>query len=204
MDNVATVGTGRPPVDREGGGNVSKPIDFADMLNHIAAARGCPEPNQAQIGEMERALRNIRPDAVRAAVADWLRTDTQAIKRLPYPGELLPGAQQHARVLALQDARPPAPDALHRCPDCEDTRWIDAGTSAMGYPTVRPCQRCLPATFSRWRRGHLDPNHQTAGCQECDAVRTGKAVSSAIASEVDPDPQHSIWNRTARRQEPAA
>jgi len=53
VDNVATVGTGRPPVDREGGGNVSKPIDFADMLNHIAAARGLPDPHPAAIDELE-------------------------------------------------------------------------------------------------------------------------------------------------------
>lgn len=159
---------------------MTKPIDFADMLAHIAAARGCPEPVEAQITEMRRALGNLHPDAVRAAVADWLRTDTTAIKRLPYPGEILPGAQAHARLIALA-AKHTDTDPLFECRQCLDARWITHDADG----TVTPCPRCLAATYSRWKRGHYGPKHNTAGCGECEAVRTGKAVASAVASQID-------------------
>lgn len=158
---------------------MTKPIDFADMLAHIAAARGCPEPVEAQITEMRRALGNLNPDAVRSAVADWLRTDTTAIKRLPYPGEILPGAQAHARVLAMA-AQHTDRDPLYECPHCLDAKWIDHGDAG-----VTPCARCLPATYSRWQRGHYRPKHNADACVECQAVRSGKAVASAVASQID-------------------
>lgn len=174
---------------------MSKPIDFADMLNHIAAARGLPDPHPAAIDEMTRACNRIRPDAVRAAVREWLDADTTG--KLPLPGQIIPIAQRHARTLALADRAPAtAFEDLASCPHCDDTKFIFVDDNA-----VKPCQACIPATYSRWKRGHYHTKHNEASCAECQAMRTtNRPVASAIASEVDLDPEF----RTPRRQDPAA
>ncbi len=163
----------------------TKPIDYPKMLKHIAAARGCPDPNPAQTTEMERALGRFPAQAVDDAVAEWLATDTQAIRRLPYPGELLPLVQARTRILALAErAKDQGPETTYACPVCLDCRMVLMDEMANTYA---PCRRCNAASYSRWKRGHFDPKHNAGACLECIAVKEGKAIPSAIASLVDDD-----------------
>lgn len=38
--------------------------------------------------------------------------------------------------------------------------------AAMAW-TVYPCRACQPEAFGRWAGGHLDADHNAAGCAEC-------------------------------------
>ena len=128
---------------------MTKPIDFGEVLRHIAAARNLPDPHPAAVDELARALARIRPDAIRAAVREWLDADTSG--RLPLPGHLLPIAQRHARLLTLAERNDPNTlNELTVCAWCDGTRFIEVDEGS-----VVPCQRCIPSTYSRWKRGHF-------------------------------------------------
>ena len=163
---------------------MTKPIDFGEVLRHIAAARNLPDPHPAAVDELARALARIRPDAIRAAVREWLDADTSG--RLPLPGHLLPIAQRHARLLTLAARNDPNTlNELTVCAWCDGTRFIEVDEGS-----VVPCQRCIPSTYSRWKRGHFHPNHNEGQCAECNAMHSNnRPVASAIASEVDMDPR---------------
>ena len=48
---------------------------------------------------------------------------------------------------------------MSRCHLCLGERFIAVGDPAKN--TVRPCERCLPATHSEWRAGKYRPTHAT-------------------------------------------
>lgn len=119
---------------------MSKPIDFAQLLGHIAEARAIPTPNQAQIAELERALKRYRPEAIRAATTEWLRVDVKAIGRLPLPGELLPYIQSHQRRLIAEERNLQPLEGA--CVSCEDTGWVlEEQPGHMMFAERCSCQR---------------------------------------------------------------
>jgi hypothetical protein len=73
-----------------------------------------------------------------------------------------------------------------RCTACEGNGWIDDAVAPDGTTFVRPCARCRPALYDRWRDGHLDPGHT---CEECRTRRPLKSAPKPFTVEnTEPEP----------------
>jgi methylphosphotriester-DNA--protein-cysteine methyltransferase len=59
-----------------------------------------------------------------------------------------------------------------RCPECWDKRWVETADED-DAPHYRPCRHCAPIQHRRWREGHHRQDHV---CEECAAVRSGRAT----------------------------
>ncbi len=60
-----------------------------------------------------------------------------------------------------------------RCSACDGNGWITDAADVDGNEFVRPCARCRPAVYDRWRAGHMDPGHT---CEECTVRRPLKTA----------------------------
>lgn len=71
---------------------------------------------------------------------------------------------------------PHMPEERYRCPECQDRNWVDVVQADLSLaPAVRPCQRCQPTQYRRWREGHLAQKCGGVGkCQECTGIHTGE------------------------------
>lgn len=147
-----------------------KPVDWDNMLDHIAAARGLDKPNPSQVAEIQKALGPYPPEAVRQSVNEWLRTDTKAFNRMPFPGELLPMTQAYAREIAKARRALRELVADIACRRCMDNGFIEEETTNV----VVPCEDCRPETFARWKGRHYDSKHKVDGCSECQAIIRGE------------------------------
>lgn len=65
------------------------------------------------------------------------------------------------------------------CIECGDMGWSDTADEDEA-PMVKPCRHCRPLVFMRWQRGHYDVGH---GCEECAAVRSGRATVHDFTDE---------------------
>ncbi len=102
------------------------PVDFTEMLTHIADARALPPPNDIQVAEMKRALRGFEPDTIRAGVKNFLATDAKAVGRLPYPPELVGYVQSEARRIKAGEVTVETEEYLAREANLERVRQLKA------------------------------------------------------------------------------
>lgn len=74
-----------------------------------------------------------------------------------------------------------------RCTVCEGNGWIVDGTDAEGTNFMRPCARCRPALYDRWRAGHLEPGHTCEECATRRPLKTAPKPFPPLVSNTEPD-----------------
>lgn len=109
-------------------------------------------------------------DVLERAVDQWIVAETH---EFPSIGEMV----GIATTLTREDRRQRAIQAgmANRqpgqvCPQCDDDKWVFAGTDDHGNDTYRPCEVCAPAVAEQHAGRHFMPGHH---CPTCDAVRFG-------------------------------
>lgn len=71
------------------------------------------------------------------------------------------------------------------CDACGGNGWVFDATDGDGHDFVRPCARCRPALYDRWRDGHLDPGHT---CEECATGKPRKTAPKPLVYNEPPPP----------------
>lgn len=96
-----------------------------------------------------------------AAATRWGQTEP----RFPALSEFIGACRDAKRKLNASDERALV-QGTARCLECADLKMVETDTGGQG--TYRPCSRCNPAGFGRWRGGHHAPDHD---CEECRDLR---------------------------------
>lgn len=140
-------------------------VEAAFVILRAAVPGRNPELDTTTVGIWHLALARLTGQAVILAATEWV----QEHRDFPSLSEFLAATQAAGRKLIRADVANRVP-ATERCAECDGGGWVEV--SSVGQTTVRPCQRCNPAGYARWKGGHFMAGHD---CEECRGRRGGKA-----------------------------
>lgn len=127
--------------------------DVGRLLRVLAAAfphtRIEPEAQEAWAS----ALGRFDSDVVQHVAVQWVETE-----------ERFPSIAAFIDIVQAESRRRAATAALHHLPCNCECGWVT--TEHDGVTTVRPCQRCNPEAYERWRSGHYGINHTCGECED--------------------------------------